>query len=45
MKVAAFLGELPGAGQADPLGSAGDECGLTAQMQVHVKTYQRPGLS
>ena len=35
MQVAAFLGELPGAGQADSLGRAGDECKLAAQIQIH----------
>ena len=35
MQVAAFLGELPGAGQADALGRAGDESDLAAQIQIH----------
>jgi hypothetical protein len=32
MEMAAFLGELPGAGEPDALGRAGDESGLAAQM-------------
>ena len=36
VQVAAFLGELPGAGKPDALGRAGDESGLAAQMEIHV---------
>jgi hypothetical protein len=35
MQMAAFLGELPGAGQANSLRSAGDESELVAEMQIH----------
>ena len=35
MQMAAFLGELPGARQADALGSASDEGELAAQIQIH----------
>ena len=36
MQVAAFLGKLPGAGEPNALGRAGDESGLAAQMEIHV---------
>jgi hypothetical protein len=35
VEVAAFLGELAGAGKPDALGRAGDESGLAAQMKIH----------
>jgi hypothetical protein len=36
MQMAAFLGELPGARQANSLGRAGNEGNFAAQMQIHV---------
>jgi hypothetical protein len=35
MQMAAFLRKLPGARQADALGSASDECELAAQIEIH----------
>src|SRR5258708_18871488 len=35
MQMAAFLGKLPGARQANSLGSASDECELAVQIQIH----------
>jgi hypothetical protein len=35
MQVAAFLGKLSGAGQANALGSAGDEGELATQIEIH----------
>ena len=40
MQMAAFLGKLPGARQADPLGRAGDEGELATQIQIH---FNLPG--
>src|SRR4029450_7249510 len=42
MQMAAFLGELPGAGQANSLGSTGDEGGLAAQVQIHAGEPSTP---
>ena len=36
MQMAAFLGELPGARQANSLGRTGDEGELAAQIEIHV---------
>src|SRR3569833_2206875 len=36
MQVAAILGQLPGAGQANALGSTGNEGDLAVQLQIHV---------
>ena len=35
MQMAAFLGELPGARQANSLGRTGDEGDLAAQIEIH----------
>jgi hypothetical protein len=40
MQMAAFLRKLPGACQANSLGSAGDECELAAQIEIHANLLE-----